>query len=47
MEEYLYDKNIAEPVITEGSAIRLLMDIIYKDKNLESIGAGDSDSFIF
>lgn len=48
LEEYLYDLQPSKPNITEGSAVRILMDVIYPDQNnFSELRDNSSEHFIF
>ena len=47
VREHLYGEKVAEPQISSGSAIRILMDIVYPEKTLDQITPGGHDSYIF
>lgn len=44
VDEYLYNKPLEKPVITSGSALRILYDIIYPGRKAEEIN-NNSDQF--
>lgn len=47
IQEYLLGQELAEPSIREGSAIRVMMDIVYPERSLKEVKAGSSGSFIY
>lgn len=46
LEEYLYNNKPTIPKISSGTAIRMYMDVIYKDEKLSDLNV-KSDSYIF
>lgn len=47
LEEYLFNRTPEKPIIKKGSAVRLLMDIIYPDIDLEGIKNKTTKHYIF
>ena len=47
IEEYIFDKLPSTPKITKGSAIRILMDIIYPNSDLETPKNNQTKHFIY
>ena len=48
LEEYLFHKVSKKPKLISGTAIRILMDIIYPGKSISDIENGkDQKSFLF
>ncbi|WP_338793465.1 ATP-grasp domain-containing protein [Bernardetia sp. MNP-M8] len=47
LEEYVFDKEPTVPKITKGSAIRILMDIIYPNSELKEPKNNQTDHFIY
>ncbi len=48
LEEYLYDIRLSLPKITEGRAIRILMDVIYpEESDISKLKNNKSEHFIF
>lgn len=47
IEEYVFDKAPSEPNITGGSALRILMDVIYPEANLEEIKNKTTAHYVF
>lgn len=47
IDEYLYNKTPAKPVIKKGSAVRILMDVIYPDTSLNDIKDKNTKHYIF
>jgi carbamoyl-phosphate synthase large subunit len=47
VEEYLLDIQPQDVIISEGCAIRILMDVIYPNKNLKDIKNRNSDHYLF
>ncbi|MBA3679583.1 MAG: ATP-grasp domain-containing protein [Bacteroidetes bacterium] len=47
LQEYLLNEPLQPPVIIEGTATRILMDVIYPKQNINSISNNSSDFFIF
>ncbi len=47
IEEYLLNTPPSDWTLRPGAAVRVLMDIIYPDRALDDITAGDADSYLF
>lgn len=47
LEEYLFNKTPKKPIIKKGSAVRLLMDVIYPSIDLEGIKDKTTKHYIF
>ncbi len=47
LQEYLFNEEPEKPQITQGSAIRVFMDVIYPNQKLSDLKPGTDNSYIF
>jgi carbamoyl-phosphate synthase large subunit len=47
LQEYLFNEEPKKPQITQGSAIRVFMDVIYPNQKLSDLKPGADNSYIF
>jgi carbamoyl-phosphate synthase large subunit len=47
IDEILYQKKLTKPHITKGSAVRILLDVIYPDIGLEDIRNNQTSHYLF
>lgn len=47
IDEYLYHKPVTPPIITKGSAVRILLDVIYPENNLDAVQNKNTLHYIY